>query len=149
MPERNMRDIISGGALAALGVFVSVYAHATLSLGTLTRMGPGLFPFSLGILLVLFGLGILIPAFRTPDTMEKVNWRPLIVVTIAICLFAATVRPIGLIPAIVLMLLVSTLSERRIKPVELAILLVGVPLAAWLIFIVGLGVPLPLARWPF
>jgi hypothetical protein len=149
MSSRSMRDIVSGTALIALGMFVSIYAFATLNLGSPTRMGPGLFPFALGILLALLGILIVIPALVTPGPMEKVAWRSIIAVTASICVFAGAVRPLGIIPAIIMMIVVATLAETKIKPLELLGLVVLVPLAAWLIFIVGLGVPLPLIRWPF
>lgn len=149
MSSHNFRDIASGTALIALGIFVSAYAYATLNLGTPTRMGPGLYPFSLGILLSLLGLLIVIPTFSTPGPMEPVSWRSVLAVLASIVIFAVVVRWLGLLPAIVLMILTAVLAEKKIKMRELIGLIIFVPMAAWLIFIVGLGVPLPLLRWPF
>lgn len=148
MSSRSMRDIASGTALIALGIFVSAYAYATLNLGSPTRMGPGLFPFSLGILLSFLGLLIVIPAFVTPGPMDAVSWRSILAVTGSILVFAAVVRPLGMVPAIILMIIVACLAENKVKPLELLGLLICVPIAAWLVFILGLGVPLPLIRWP-
>lgn len=149
MSSYSIRDIASGTALIALGIFVSAYAYATLNLGTPTRMGPGLYPFALGILLAVLGLMIAIPAFVTPGPMDTISWRSVLAVLGSILVFALVVRWLGLLPAIVLMILTAVLAEKTIKPRELLGLLVCVPAAAWLIFIVGLGVPLPLLRWPF
>ena len=55
MQKRDLKDILAGAVLIALGLPGAAYALATLPLGTLRRMGPGMFPAALGLILALFG----------------------------------------------------------------------------------------------
>ena len=41
--SRDYRDIIAGGLLMAAGVWMALYAQGTLDLGSVRRMGPGMF----------------------------------------------------------------------------------------------------------
>ena len=58
MLEKDYRDIVAGALLAALGIAISLYALSHYSIGTITRMGPGMVPVGLGVLLAIFGVVI-------------------------------------------------------------------------------------------
>jgi Tripartite tricarboxylate transporter TctB family len=71
-----LRDKIGGGVLVLIGVYV-VATSLGYRLGTLARMGPGMLPLALGVLLVLFG--ILVALFVKPEPGEAppvFRWRP-------------------------------------------------------------------------
>lgn len=144
------RDLIGGVLLMALGAFVAYYASTHYELGTLRRMGPGMFPTLLGYLLCVVGLLIAAPSLyraRSDAQGEPVEWRSLITVGGALAAFALTVNKLGIIPAILLMTAISAYADGRLRP--LGILLLGGVLAglAVLVFHVLLGTPFPLLRW--
>jgi uncharacterized membrane protein YidH (DUF202 family) len=60
--DRDYRDIVAGLGLAGFGLAAAAYALSNYSMGTITRMGAGMMPVSLGVILVGFGLLIAIPA---------------------------------------------------------------------------------------
>lgn len=149
MLSRDYTDIIGGGLLIVTGLGFSAYAYANYDLGSIVRMGPGMFPACLGVVLAVFGALQAIPAFFRTGTMPDIRlWSPLFVLG-SIAIFAMLIRPFGLIPAIIALIIVSSGAELRIRPVSTAILTVVMCVASWLIFRVGLGVPLAMFRWPF
>lgn len=149
MLSRDYRDIVGGILLVALGLAFSSYAAANYDLGTLRRMGPGMFPTALGIVLAGFGLVIAIPAFFRPGVIPEIRvWTPIFVLT-GVAAFAMTIRPFGLIPAVLSVVVISSFAELRFKPVSLTILTTSLCLIAWLVFRVGLGLPVEMFRWPF
>lgn len=142
-------DLVAGALLIAFGAAVTYTSVTHYPMGTPGRMGPGMFPAGLGVVLAVFGLILGLQALRRPG--EKPNIRvfsPLFVLG-GIAAFAAVIVPFGLIPAIVAVVVISSLADLRIRPVSLVISCVGLSLAAPFIFVFCLGLQIPLLRWPF
>lgn len=148
MYSRDYKNIISGLLLISFGLFVSVYAAETLEMGNVRRMGPGFFPLSVGVLIAVFGVIIAVPAFFRTGIAAEVAWGPLIVVGLSIAAFAFLLLRIGLIPATVILVVVSSLAEGRFRARMVLLLSIGIPLIAYLIFVLGLGVQIPLFQMP-
>ncbi|MDO5658816.1 MAG: tripartite tricarboxylate transporter TctB family protein [Paracoccus sp. (in: a-proteobacteria)] len=149
MMSRDYTDIVGGALLVVTGLGFSAHAYFNYDLGTINRMGPGMFPMFLGLILAGFGLLQAIPAFFRQGTMPEIRiWSPLFVLS-SVAAFAAMIRPFGLLPSIVVLVLISSMAELKFRPVSLIILTVTLCVMSWLIFRVGLGVPLAMARWPF
>src|SRR5690606_15751521 len=132
-----------------LGIFVSVYSYQTMPLGTVSRMGPGLLPFSLGWVLVLFGSIIALSGIVSRIPIEPFAWRPFACVISAILIFSVLARPLGMVPAVASVLALASLAELKITKLQFVALLITLPTLCYLAFAVGLGVNLPLFRWPF
>lgn len=149
MLSRDYRDIVGGAVLVVFGLAFSWYAYGHYDVGTMRRMGPGMFPTALGIVLAGFGVLLMIPAFFRQGMMPEVRvWTPLFVLT-GVAAFAITIRPLGMIPAILAVVIISSMAELKFRPVSLAILCAVLCLMAWLTFRVGLGLPIAMFRWPF
>ena len=149
MFSRDYRDVAGGLVLILLGVAVSGYAFSQYDLGTLRRMGPGMFPTILGIALALLGLLQVIPALTRPGQMPEIRvFSPLFVLS-GCAAFALTLTSFGLLPAVAALIVVSSLAELEIRPIRLALLIVALCLLAWLVFGLGFGLNLPMYRWPF
>ena len=149
MLSRDYKDIVGGALLAVFGLIVAVYAATSYDLGTLRRMGPGMFPMALGVILSVFGVALIIPAlFREGKRPHIRIFSPLFVL-LGVSAFALLVRPFGLIPAILAVVMISSVAELKIRPVSLTILSVAMCVLAWLVFRVGLGLAMPMFRWPF
>lgn len=149
MAARDYKDIAGGGLLVLAGSAFAYHAIANLVLGTLRRIGPGMFPAGLGVILALFGLAILIPALFRQGAFPRIDLRTPVFVLGGVSAFALTIVPFGLIPAIVAVTVISSLAEPRFRPVSLALLCGVLCLMAWLTFRVGLGLPFQMLRWPF
>jgi hypothetical protein len=147
MYARDYRDIIGGGVLICAGAFVAAYATTQLEVGSLARMGPGLFPAALGVLLCGFGVIIAVPALFRQGTPISLDVRPLVFVLASILVFGLTIRRFGVAPAVVVMTLVATLADQRVSwlgAIVLAVVLAGL---AVLIFNVGLDIPVAPIIW--
>jgi hypothetical protein len=134
--------------LLAIGAFGAIYGYLTLDIGTPQRMGPGLMPVALSVLLIVFGIIVTITALRTSTLIPPISWRPMLTVTASVLGFALSAKSLGLVPAILIVLIVSSTADGRITRRQLGAMAICLPLAAWLIFDVGLGISLPLFHWP-
>lgn len=154
MTRQETRDILSGALIMLFGIGMVAWAFDTLSMGTPRRMGPGMFPAGIGGLIALAGLGVLIQGVldraRTAQAGPKsaLNLRPLICVSAALLAFGLLVGPFGMIPAIVALICLCALSERGGSPVATLLLSMALPVAVYLIFRLGLGLPMAMVRWP-
>jgi hypothetical protein len=109
-----------------------------------------MFPMGLGVLLAFVGLLVLLPAlFREGPPLPTPDFRAFVFVVIALIAFAVTIRWLGLIPAIVLVTVASVLADNKLGIVGTVVLAAGLSLMGWLIFNVGLGIPLEPFRSPW
>lgn len=149
MLSRDYRDIVGGMVLVLLGLGFSWYASSHYDMGTIRRMGPGMFPAGLGVLLAGFGALQAIPAVFRTGTMPEIRiWSPLFVLA-GVAAFAVLVRPFGLMPAVLAVTVISSFAELKVRPLSLVLLAAALCLLSWLVFVVGLGMPVALFRWPF
>ncbi|MEQ8368430.1 MAG: tripartite tricarboxylate transporter TctB family protein [Roseicyclus sp.] len=149
MRAHDYKDILGGLLLIVVGLFFGLQALWNYDLGTMRRMGPGMFPAMVGGLLVGFGVILLISGwFRRGEWPVWRIWSPLFVLS-GVATFAVLIGPFGLIPAVVGVVAVSSLAELRVRPVPLAILAGMLSVLAWVVFRLGLGLAMPPFAWPF
>lgn len=139
-------DAIGGVLLVAGGAWFAFHA-LNYDLGTARRMGPAYFPFGIGCLVALFGLGCLLGALRQAGAMPVIEWRPFLAICSAVLAFTLIIERFGLIPATVALVLISAVAEEKPRLTTTIILaaalcLVGVGIFSW-----GLGIPMPVLRW--
>jgi hypothetical protein len=139
-----------GGAFAAGAI--------NLKIGHSARMGPGYFPFWLGIILAGLGLIISLLAFRDAGkATEKIGglaWRPLIAIICANLIFGVmlgginpiSLPPAGLIPAVVVAVVVASAAGEGFRLVESLVLGAILAVCCYVIFIKMLK--LPFQAWP-
>ena len=143
---RAPKDFWSGLMFLAFAAVTLVAANG-YSMGRGGRMGPGHFPTVLGAVLAVLGLILLIRSFAIDgEAMERIQLRPLIVLTICVILFGLMIQPLGLVIALTVTTFVAALAGRDIRLKEAALLSVGLTLLAVLIFVLALRLPLPI--WP-
>lgn len=149
MLDRDYRDIVAGLSLTLAGGAAALYALANYSLGTVTQMGPGMMPVSLGILLAAFGLAIAIPALFRKGEAVDLRLRPLVVLSVSILSFALIIETLGFVPAVFGTTLIATFAETRVTLGRALILGAAMSLLTWAIFILGLRLSIPAFHWPF
>lgn len=149
MSARNYRDILGGLALMLVGAFAAIHAATYLNVGTIARMGPGLFPAALGVILAGFGVVIAISALFRDANMESVDLRSFLAISGSVVAFAATVQSFGFAPAIIVTALVASRADSKLSLVATLILGVVLAVVATLIFQVGLRVQVPIVAWPW
>ncbi|MGH6740364.1 MAG: tripartite tricarboxylate transporter TctB family protein [Bradyrhizobium sp.] len=146
------RDFYAGGLMTLLGGAVTLDS-ATYDLGTLTRMGPGMFPFMLGFVLVFIGILILGTAVATPLSGDErilpaqKQWRGWGCILAGPILFIIFGQFFGLFPATFMCVFVSALGERTATFKGSFILAFGVALFGSLLFVYLLQSPFPMFKW--
>ena len=138
------QDVLGGLLLAAFGV-LGLILGAGFEMGSARRMGPGFFPRILCWLLILLGAAVAaLGARNRGDTVQPIGWRPLILVTAAIGAFWLLVDRTGLVAATMAVVAIGGLAGRDAKPLELGALALFMAIAAALLFVYALNLPLPL-----
>lgn len=140
------QDLIAGLVTVTFGLF-ALYTAAAYPIGSLLRMGPGLFPCVLAALIVLLGAALVIAAFhprpRAPSI--ELRLRPPLMIGAGVSLFALLLERAGLVPATLALVVVSSLAESRWRPIRALTLAIGMTILVYLVFIVALQMPIKVA----
>ena len=121
---------------------------ADLPIGTMGGMGPGMLPKSLAVLFgVLGALLVLGSVFEAGPPLERWSIRGPVFVALAIVAFGLTVRPLGLVVAGPVAIVIAAPASEEVRWVETIV--VGVLMTAICVglFKFALGLPIPLAPW--
>jgi hypothetical protein len=145
---RNPRDFWTGLIYVAAGSAAVAIARG-YGLGTGFRMGPGYFPTLLGWLLVAIGILALGRALVRPgEPLSGLRIKGLLAVTVATLAFGFLVREAGLVVALPLLVIVSAAASMRFRWGTTLALAAGLTMFCAVVFVKGLGVPIPLVgRW--
>jgi hypothetical protein len=142
---RNPRDFSAGAIYLALAIAV-LWLGRDYQQGSSARMGPGYFPSALGMILGVFGLVSIGRSFVRPgEPIEAIAWRPLALILGAVVLFGFLLPRAGVIAALIALIVVAALASRhsRLNITSVAAL-AGVVAFCVIVFVKGLGVPMPL-----
>jgi hypothetical protein len=144
--DKDIRDIIGGLGLAAVGVFAVIYGQR-YEFGDLNRMGPGYFPVALGMMLAVLGVLITLPAFFRRGEPITVVWKTFALVMASIVAFAFTLKLLGLVFATAIAVLVASLADNAPGWKWRLFTAAGIAVITWLVFKLGLSMVLP--TWPW
>jgi hypothetical protein len=140
----NTKDLSAGLLFIAIAALFA-FGTRELDMGTSLKLGPGAFPLMLAGVLGLLGLIIVAKSFRNPAAHDMtMPWRGIALIVLAPILFGLTVRGLGLIAAIAIVVAVSAYASHRMSAKLAAGLIVGLTLFCVLVFNVGLGLPVRL-----
>ncbi len=132
----------------ASGVFFVGFAQQ-YDMGTAARMGPAYFPTILGGLMFLLGVIVLIEglAVETADgKIEPWNFKALGYVLGSVIAFGLLLRPAGMVVALFVLIVISSLGGHEFKLRDVLFLTVGLTLMVLAVFIWGLQMTIPI--WP-
>jgi hypothetical protein len=140
-------------AVAAIGL----WASRDYPVGTALRMSTGYVPRLLCWLLMGLGAVVLVQGLmerpapepkHEPSAQDGViaQLRPVVLVTIGLIAFALTLEPLGLVISILVLVVIASFATRELKLWETLAAAVGLSVLTWVIFILGLG--LPIQMWP-
>ena len=129
-------------SVGALGIVVG----REYSFGSAGRMGPGYFPFVISCLLLVFGVITLVRSFLTDgEPVGALAWKAIALVVGSVIAFGLLLPTGGLIIAMTVMVLMSAAASEKFRFEWKATLgLVGLVVFCSLVFVKGLGVPMPL-----
>lgn len=141
---RHPKDFWSGIVFLLFGLSAIVIGQ-DYEMGTAGRMGPAYFPSVLGGLLSLVGAASLIRSFfRQGEPIGRLYWRELALVLVAVLLFGFLVRDAGLIPATLVLIMISSYAGQKFNLAKSIALAIGAALFAVGLFVKLLGLPMPM-----
>lgn len=137
----NVRDLLSALLIGAVGLFFLI-GSLRYPIGTHQQMGPGYFPLVLSSITIAAAIWIFISGLKIRPELSKIEWRSLLAISGSVAAFALGASYLGLIPAIFLSVLVAIFGDDAPTLRRLLILPAVLAIAAWLLFRVGLGLPI-------
>ena len=146
MKIRNQRDFGAGIMYMVIGLFFTIVA-TQYSMGTAAKMGPGYFPFWLGILMTLIGLLVLIKSMGAKAAIEsipKFNWKIITQITGSVVLYALLLPRMGFLVAVVVLVLVSASASKEFTWKGSLINAAFLVTFTYSVFVVGLKLQFPL-----
>lgn len=148
MQLKNKQDFWSGIMFMCIGIGAAVGA-TQYSMGTSGRMGPGYFPFWLGICMGLLGATIALSAFSAKAEkieLEKFDWKISAIVIGSVALAGALLNYLGIYLSVFILVVLSSAAS-HVFSLKIAVATgVFLSIFVWLAFIKGLGLIFPL--WP-
>jgi putative tricarboxylic transport membrane protein len=145
------KHVQSGLMFVGVAIFGLVVSR-DYPIGTALRMGTGYVPRLLCWILLGLGLLILFQGVRSArlaahdEKAEAWGWRALLFVTASLVVFGVAIERLGLVISILLLTGIGSLATPMLRPVETAIAALVLIALSWGIFIVGLGLTIPV--WP-
>lgn len=143
---RNQQDFCSGVLFLAIAAF-ALWVARDYPVGTAVRMSSGYFPRMLCLLLIALGLYVLVRSLVIEGpAVSTIRLRPVILITVAVTVFALTIQPLGIVLATFLLSLIGGHASPRVRLWEMLVAAVALTALSVAIFVWGLG--LPLSLWP-
>ncbi len=145
MVIKSPKDFWAGVMFLAFGGGMAAIALKNYQMGSAVRMGPAYFPTVLGGILAVLGLILLLRSFALKGAkVATFHFRPLLFILVACLAFAYTLKPLGLIGAILLLVFISAFGGDEFKWKEVGILYVVLIIFSVLVFVKGLTLPFPI-----
>src|SRR5262252_9394541 len=135
-------------AIAILGLWIS----RDYPIGTALRMGTGYVPRLLCWLLLGLGAVVLVQGLREAQgaralsSADVLALRPVVFVTASLVVFGLSIERLGLVVSILVLIGVGAVAARGLRPIEALAAALVLTVLSWGIFIVGLGLTIPV--WP-
>jgi len=146
MRVKSPKDFWAGLMFIAVGLFFLIGAR-NYELGSAARMGPAYFPTMVGGLLALIGVVVFFQSLVVRGgKVAAFPIRLILFMTVALLLFGYLLKPLGLVAALTLLVVVSAFAGHEFKLREVLVLASALIVLSVLVFVKGLGQPFPL--WP-
>jgi hypothetical protein len=143
MRIRAPKDFWAGLMFIGFGLGFMIVAQ-NYAMGTAVRMGPAYFPTVLGGLLALIGLAIFIKSLATSGPpVPRIVLRPMTLILVGIIVFGVFLKPLGLVICAAILIGLGAFGGHEFKAREVAILYAVLVVFSVLVFIKGLGLPIP------
>lgn len=141
---RNPKDFWTGLIYICFGSSAILIARE-YGMGTAIKMGPAYFPTILGGLLVGIGVISVIRSFIVRGTpIGAFAFKGLTLVSVSVLVFGLIVRGAGLAVALPLLVIISAYASTRFRWRPTLLMAVGLTIFCSLVFLKGLGIPLPI-----
>ncbi|WP_158966698.1 tripartite tricarboxylate transporter TctB family protein [Chachezhania sediminis] len=120
----NTLELAAGLVIVALGLLV-VFESLNYPWGSLRNVGPGIFPFLLGIVLAGLGIAVIFEGRLSDAVAPVVPWRAMLAICAGLGAFAYLIDRAGAFVAIFALIFLSGFAERRYRPLPLLFTALG------------------------
>jgi len=144
MLTRNPKDFWPGFIYMAFGISALIIAR-DYKMGTALKMGPAYFPAIVSSLLVLVGVISVVRSFvKEGSPIGSFTVKGLFIIAASTLVFGFILRGAGLIIALPVFVISSFYASRWFNWRHSIMLAVGVAAFCIIVFLKGLGIPIPL-----
>ncbi len=146
MKIRNQRDFGAGIMYMVIGLFFSIVA-LQYPMGTAAKMGPGYFPFFLGLLMTLLGLLVLVKSLGAKAAIERIpkfHWRIIALITGSVVLYGILLPTMGFIVAVFVLVFMSASASHEFHWKGTLINATFLVAFTYSVFVMGLKLQFPL-----
>lgn len=170
--RQSRLELITAALFIGLGLAYGGWAYLNYDLGTLRRIGPGMFPVGLGAILCIIGIFIALPVLKamaqgaadpavpagasSPQVAAAASddspsgWRAGVFVLLSLTVFSLVLPLFGAVPALFALVFTAVLAEPgRNWHLTPALIASALSLFVWLLFKLALNLPLTMLNWPF
>ena len=142
----NIPDLAFAAFLVALGALAFALA-SDLAVGTAAEMGSGYVPRGLAVIIMVYGVVLGLRAtFVGRQAFPEVAWRPLLLISAAVALFAVLLPIMGLALTSFAVVICSGFAAYDVRLRENTLAAVALAIFAVVLFVTVLGLPIEL--WP-
>ena len=148
MRIRSQKDFASGLMFILVGLSFSFVARG-YSMGTAAKMGPGYFPFLLGLVLALLGAVVTIGALSSKgeeDQLARWDLKILLWILGSVVLFGLLLKPLGMVLSVFVLVIISSMASHEFSwkgALLNSVVLVLISMGA---FVYGINLQMPV--WP-
>jgi hypothetical protein len=145
---KNHKDFASGLFYVVVGLGFS-YVSTNYTMGTAAKMGPGYFPFWLGVLQVLLGLLVIAGSMSrsaVPERLDRWDLKTLLWILGSVVMFGLLLYPLGLMISLPILVIVSSMASHEFNFKWALFNALFLTLASYAAFVYGLNLQFPL--WP-
>jgi hypothetical protein len=141
---RHQKDFWTGIIFLFFGS-AAVILGLDYPMGSAGRMGPAYFPTVLGGLLILVGtIGVIRSFLAHGEPVGKFYIKEIVLILVAVLLFGFLMRKAGLVPAVLVLVLMSAYASPKFTWGASLLLAVGLAVFAVVVFVKLLGLPMPI-----
>jgi len=142
----------AAGALGLIFALLYLFEGRNLALGRLRAPGPGIFPLVVGVIFALVSIGVIADALLAKTAgaasfPKGEDLKRLLVTFAAFFVYVLLINVLGFLIATLLLVIFYTRTVGRISWLQAGASAIGITLVVWAVFVLVLGVKLPLPIW--
>jgi hypothetical protein len=148
MHIRHPKDFLTGTMFIFFGV-AAIVLSTDLTIGNAAKMGPGYFPFVLGGFLAALGVLILLRSVlwaTGSHAWPVLHFKPLALVLSSVVFFGLLLRPLGLIGATLVLVIVCSRASHEFRWKEALLNATVLVIVVLVVFVYFLDFQVPV--WP-
>jgi hypothetical protein len=137
------RNVTFAALLVTFSLATGIHAFVNMNVGKASSMGPGYFPVMLSIALAVLSLCVAFIRAESPP-LRLAPWKAQALIALAPIVFALTIRSLGLVPAVAIVIFQACFASRFATLREALLLSAGFTTFCVIVFYYLLALPIPL-----